>query len=135
MLAFPLGILLALGRQSTLPIIRICSIIYIEVLRGLLLIGVLFIALVMLPLLLPPQWGQPDLLLRGLAGLTLSAAYIAEVVRGGLQSLPRGQLEAARALGLNPILGLLILLPQALRAVIPALVGEFVGLFKETTLL
>lgn len=136
-LAFPLGILLALGRQSTLLLVRFCSILYIEVLRGLPLIGVLFIALVMLPLVLPPQWEQPDSLLRGLAGLTLfSAAYMAEVVRGGLQSVPSGQLEAARALGLNPLLVIgLILLPQALRAIIPAMVGEFVGLFKETTLL
>ncbi len=135
--AFPLGVLLALGRQSTLPIVRLFSTLFIEVMRGLPLIGVLFIGLVMLPLLLPPEWGQPDQLLRGLVGLILfSAAYIAEVVRGGLQSVPRGQLEAARALGLNPLLVIgLILLPQALRTVIPALVGEFVSLFKETTLL
>lgn len=136
-LAFPLGVLLALGRQSTLPIVRLFSTLYIEVLRGLPLIGVLFIALVMLPLLLPPNWSPPDQWLRGLAGLILfSAAYIAEVVRGGLQAIPKEQIEAAQALGLNPLLVIgLIMLPQALRIVIPALVGEFVSLFKETTLL
>ncbi len=136
-LSFPLGVLLALGRQSKLPVVRLFSTLYIEVLRGLPLIGVLFIALVMLPLLLPPNWSQPDQWLRGVAGLILfSAAYIAEVVRGGLQAVPKGQIEAADALGLNPLLVTgLILLPQALKIVIPALVGEFVSLFKETTLL
>jgi general L-amino acid transport system permease protein len=136
-LAFPLGILLALGRQSSWPIVRLFSTLYIEVLRGLPLIGVLFIALILLPLLLPPDWQPPGLLLRGLAGLILfNAAYMAEVVRGGLQAVPKEQLEAARALGLNPLLVInLVLLPQALRAVIPALVGEFVSLFKETALL
>lgn len=111
--------------------------LYIEILRGLPLVGVLFIAIIMLPLLLPPQISPPDPLLRGIVGLSLfAAAYIAEVVRGGLQSIPVGQLEAARALGLNPLQIITkILLPQALRAVIPALVGEFVNLFKETTLL
>lgn len=136
-LSFPLGILLAIGRQSPLPVVRLFCTFYIELLRGLPLIGVLFIALIMLPLLLPPDWAEPDPLLRGLAGLVLfSAAYLAEVVRGGLQAIPRGQLEAARSLGLNPLLVIgLVLLPQALRTVIPALVGEFISLFKETALL
>jgi general L-amino acid transport system permease protein len=137
LLAFPLGVLLALARQSELPVVRWFATLYIEILRGLPLIGVLFIAIVMIPLVLPPQMNQPDPLLRGILGLALfSSAYIAESVRGGLQSIPRGQLEAARALGLNPFQIIVkILLPQALRAVIPALVGEFVNLFKETTLL
>ncbi|MBW4634800.1 MAG: amino acid ABC transporter permease [Iphinoe sp. HA4291-MV1] len=135
-LSFPLGVLLALGRQSQLPIIRWFSILYIEIIRGLPLIGVLFFAQVMLSLFLPVEY-RLDRVLRGIAGLILfSAAYLAENVRGGLQSIPRGQLEAAIALGLNaPLTMLLIVLPQALRAVIPALVGQFIGLFKDTSLL
>ncbi|MBD1939876.1 amino acid ABC transporter permease [Microcoleus sp. FACHB-68] len=135
-LSFPLGVLLALGRQSTLPVVRWFSIFYIEVIRGLPLIGILFMAQVMLPLLLPPEI-RLDRVLRAIAGLTLfSAAYLAENVRGGLQSLPRGQVEAGKALGFNPFLVIgLIVLPQALRAVIPAIVGQFISLFKDTTLL
>ena len=135
-LSFPLGVLLALGRQSTLPVVRWFSIFYIEVIRGLPLIGILFMAQVMLPLLLPPEI-RLDRVLRAIAGLTLfSAAYLAENVRGGLQSLPRGQVEAGKALGFNPFLVVgLIVLPQALRAVIPAIVGQFISLFKDTTLL
>jgi general L-amino acid transport system permease protein len=136
MLSFPLGVLLALGRRSPLPIIRGVSIGYIELVRGLPLIGILFMAQVMLPLLLPPQV-RVDQLVRAIAGLTLfSAAYLAETVRGGLQSLPTGQWEAAKALGFSQPLTLgLIILPQALRAVIPAIVGQFIGLFKDTALL
>ena len=137
-LSFPIGVLLALGRQSRLPVVRLFSILYIEVIRGLPLIGVLFLAQVMLPLFLPSELRfSGDRLLRAIAGLSLfSAAYLAEDVRGGLQAVPRGQREAARALGLSPpLVVVLVVLPQALRAVIPALVGEFVGLFKETTLL
>lgn len=135
-LSFPLGVLLALGRRSDLPIIRTLSILYIEVIRGLPLIGVLFMAQVMLPLVLPAQL-ELDSVIRAIAGLTLfSAAYLAENVRGGLQSVPKGQTEAAQVLGLNPILTLgLVVLPQALRAVIPAIVGQFIGLFKDTSLL
>lgn len=135
-LSFPLGVLLALGRQSDLPMVRWFSIFYIEVIRGLPLIGILFMAQVMLPLLLPPEI-RLDRVLRAIAGLTLfSAAYLAENVRGGLQSLPRGQVEAGKALGFNPFLVVgLIVLPQALRAVIPAIVGQFISLFKDTTLL
>jgi general L-amino acid transport system permease protein len=135
-LSFPLGVLLALGRRSPLPVIRTLSILYIEVIRGLPLIGILFIAGVMLPLILPSQIRMDDVL-RAICGLTLfSAAYLAENVRGGLQSIPSGQLEAAKALGLSPILVLgLIVLPQALRSVIPAIVGQFIGLFKDTSLL
>ncbi|HIK28529.1 MAG: amino acid ABC transporter permease [Oscillatoriaceae bacterium SKW80] len=135
-LSFPLGILLALGRTSQLPVVRWFSIIYIEVIRGLPLIGILFIAQVMLPLVLPPEI-RLDRVLRASAGLTLfSAAYIAENVRGGLQAIPRSQIEAAKALGLNPpLVVLLIILPQALRIAIPSIVGQFIGLFKDTTLL
>mgnify|MGYP001794414813 CR=1 FL=1 len=134
LLSFPMGILLALGRTSDLPVVRWFSILYIEVIRGLPLIGILFLAQVMLPLFLPIRL---DRVLRGVAGLILfSAAYMAENVRGGLQSVPRGQIEAAKVLGLNPALVLfLIVLPQALRAVIPAIVGQFIGLFKDTSLL
>ncbi|MFM7406906.1 MAG: amino acid ABC transporter permease [Cuspidothrix sp.] len=135
-LSFPIGVLLALGRTSNLLIIRWFSIFYIEIVRGLPLIGILFIAQVMLPLFLPNDL-RLDRLIRGIAGLVLfSAAYMAENVRGGLQSIPRGQFEAAKALGLNSVLVLrLIILPQALRAVIPAIVGQFIGLFKDTSLL
>ncbi len=135
-LSFPLGVLLALGRTSPLPVARWFSILYIEVIRGLPLIGILFIAQVMLPLVLPPEI-RLDRVLRAIAGLTLfSAAYVAENVRGGLQSVPRGQVEAAKALGLNaPLVLLLVVLPQALRAAIPSIVGQFIGLFKDTTLL
>lgn len=135
-LSFPIGVLLALGRTSDLLIIRWFSILYIEIVRGLPLIGILFIAQVMLPLFLPNDL-RLDRLIRGIAGLVLfSAAYMAENVRGGLQSIPRGQFEAGKALGLNSVLVLiLIILPQALRAVIPAIVGQFIGLFKDTSLL
>jgi general L-amino acid transport system permease protein len=144
-LSFPLGVLLALGRQSTLPVVRWFCVLYIEVIRGLPLIGILFLAQVMLPLFFPPEYRQIDIfgielfdrVLRGIAGLTLfSAAYLAENVRGGLQAVPRGQAEAAKALGLSaPLVILLIVLPQALKAVIPAIVGQFIGLFKDTSLL
>ena len=133
-LSFPIGVLLALGRTSDLPVVRWFSILYIEIIRGLPLIGILFLAQVMLPLFLPIRLDQ---VLRGVAGLILfSAAYMAENVRGGLQSIPRGQIEAAKVLGLNPVLVLLlIVLPQALRVVIPVIVGQFIGLFKDTSLL
>jgi len=135
-LSFPIGILLALGRTSNLPVVRWFSILYIEIIRGLPLIGILFLAQVMLPLFLPADL-RLDRLLRSIVGLILfSAAYMAENVRGGLQSIPRGQIEAGKALGLNtPLLLTLVILPQALRAVIPAIVGQFIGLFKDTSLL
>jgi general L-amino acid transport system permease protein len=135
-LAFPLGVLLALGRQSELPVVRTICTLYIELIRGLPLIGILFMAQVMLPLVLPGQW-RLDRVVRAIAGLVLfNAAYLAENVRGGLQSIPRGQVEAAKALGLNLPLTLgLIVLPQALRVVIPAIVGQFISLFKDTSLL
>jgi general L-amino acid transport system permease protein len=135
-LSFPIGVLLALGRTSYLPVVRWFCICYIEIVRGLPLIGILFLAQVMLPLFLPTDL-RLDRLLRGVAGLVLfSAAYMAENVRGGLQAIPLGQIEAAKALGLNtPLVVILIILPQALRAVIPAIVGQFIGLFKDTSLL
>jgi len=133
--SFPLGILLALGRRSTLPVIRGFSIAFVELVRGVPLVTVLFMAQVMLPLFLPGDL-RPDKVLRAMAGMVLfSAAYVAENVRGGLQAVPRGQIEAAQALGLNSVLTtLLIVLPQALRAVIPAIVGQLISLFKDTSL-
>lgn len=135
-LAFPLGVLLALGRQSQLPVLRWLSIGWIEVVRGLPLIGILFVAQVMLPLFLPATV-HVDRITPAIAGLVLfNAAYLAENVRGGLQAIPYGQLEAARALGLNSLLlTCWIVLPQALRAVLPAIVGQFISLFKDTALL
>ncbi len=134
-LSFPLGVLLALGRRSNLPIVKGFCVAYIELVRGVPLVTVLFMAQLMLPLFLPDQV-RIDSVLRAMVAVTLfSAAYLAENVRGGLQSLPRGQTEAARALGLNTVqTTLLITLPQALRAVIPVLVGQFIALFKDTSL-
>lgn len=136
-LSFPLGVLLALGRQSSLPVVKLLSTLYIEIIRGLPLIGILFLGQVMLQLFLPPEYPKLDRVIRAIAGLTLfSAAYLAENVRGGLQAVPRGQIEAARAIGLNtPLLTILIVLPQALRTVIPAIGGQFIGLFMDTSLL
>ncbi|MDY6783933.1 MAG: amino acid ABC transporter permease [Cyanobacteriota bacterium] len=135
-LCFPIGVLLALGRRSTLPVVRWLSVAYIELFRGIPLITILFMGQVMLPLFLP-DYIRPDRVVRAIVGLTLfSSAYLAENVRGGLQSVPRGQGEAARALGLNTPLTLgFIVLPQALKAVIPAIVGQFISLFQDTTLL
>ncbi|MBD2243686.1 amino acid ABC transporter permease [Nostoc sp. FACHB-888] len=135
-LSFPIGVLLALGRTSSLPAVRWFSILYIEIVRGVPLIGILFLAQIMLPLFISADV-RLDRVLRAIAGLVLfSAAYMAENVRGGLQSVPRGQIEAAKALGLNTaFVVLFIILPQALRTVIPAIVGQFIGLFKDTSLL
>ena len=133
--SLPLGILLALGRRSDLPVVRSASVVFIEFWRGVPLITVLFFATYMLPLFLPGNW-KIDGLLRVLIGVILfSAAYLAEVVRAGLQAIPRGQFEGAMALGLGywRMMGLIIL-PQALRLVIPGLVNSFIALFKDTTL-
>jgi general L-amino acid transport system permease protein len=133
--SLPLGILLALGRRSDLPVVRSASVIFIEFWRGVPLITVLFFATYMLPLFLPGNW-KIDGLLRVLIGVILfSAAYLAEVVRAGLQAIPRGQFEGAMALGFGywRMMGLVIL-PQALRLVIPGLVNSFIALFKDTTL-
>ncbi|MBN8998091.1 MAG: amino acid ABC transporter permease [Rhizobiales bacterium] len=133
--SLPLAIMLALGRRSRLPLIRLASTIFIEVWRGVPLITVLFMASVMLPLFLP-EGVTFDKLLRALVGVTLfEAAYLAEVIRGGLQALPRGQYEAGMAVGLSYWQRIrLIVMPQALRIVIPGIVGSFIALFKDTTL-
>ncbi len=133
--SFPLGVLLALGRRSTLPIVRWFSIGYIELVRGVPLITILFMAQLMLPLFLPSGLTL-DRVLRAMIGITIfSAAYLAENVRGGLQSIPKGQFEASFALGLNNTKTMgLIILPQALRLVIPILTGQFIALFKDTAL-
>jgi general L-amino acid transport system permease protein len=133
--SLPIGILLALGRRSELPAVRWFAIGFIEFVRGVPLITVLFMASVMLPLFVPQQL-EPDKLLRALIGVALFAsAYMAEVVRGGLAAVPRGQYEAARALALTywRMMGLVIL-PQALRVTLPNIVNTFIGLFKDTTL-
>lgn len=134
-LAFPLGLALALARQSRLGGLRLLSIVYIEVVRGVPLISVLFLAFVTLPLFLPEGF-RPSQFIRALVGYALfAAAYLAENVRGGLQAVPRGQVEAALSLGLSPLqVALFVVLPQALRAVIPAIVGQFIALFKDTSL-
>lgn len=131
----PLGILLALGRRSNLPVIRILCVAFIEFVRAVPLITVLFMSSVMLPLFLPVGMNF-DKLMRALVGFSLfAAAYMAEVVRGGLQAMPRGQYEGAMALGLGYWKMMsLIILPQALRIVIPGMVNTFIGLFKDTTL-
>ncbi len=135
-LALPLGILLALGRRSNLPIVRYFSIGYIELIRGVPLVTILFMANLMVPLFLPVYMRPPDAVIRVAIGFILfEAAYQAENVRGGLQAISRGQHEAAQALGLNGTQSmLLIVLPQALRAVIPALFNSFISLFKDTSL-
>lgn len=134
--SFPLGIALALGRRSDLPAIKAFCIAVIELIRGAPLITWLFIASLMVPLLLDVSPDAIPALGRALVAVTLfSAAYMAENVRGGLQSVPKGQGEAARALGLSGWQTTrLIVLPQALRAVIPAIVGQAIGLFKDTSL-
>jgi general L-amino acid transport system permease protein len=133
--SMPIGIALALGRRSTIPLIRIFSIAFSEFWRGGPLITVLFFATYMLPLFLPGNF-TVDGLVRALIGIALFAgAYQAEVVRGGLAAIPRGQAEAASALGLSWWKTMsLIVMPQALRHVIPGLVNSFIALFKDTSL-
>jgi general L-amino acid transport system permease protein len=133
--SLPLGILLALGRRSHMPIVHSLSVVFIEFWRGVPLITILFFSSYMLPLFLPGTWTL-DALLRVLIGTALFAsAYMAEVVRAGLQAIPRGQIEAGQALGLGywRIMGFIVM-PQALRLVIPGIVNTFIGLFKDTTL-
>lgn len=133
--ALPLGILLALGRRSKLPIIRYFSIGYIELIRGVPLITILYMAAVLLPYFLPLDI-RPDQVIRAMIGFIMfEAAYQAENVRGGLQAIGRGQYEAAHALGLSGAQATtLVILPQALRAVVPALFNSFISLFKDTSL-
>lgn len=133
--ALPLGVLLALGRRSKMPAIQTLCVTFIEFWRGVPLITVLFMSSVMLPLFLPEGMNF-DKLLRALIGVTLfQSAYMAEVVRGGLQAIPKGQIEAAAALGLGYWKSMaLIVLPQALKLVIPGIVNTFIALFKDTSL-
>jgi general L-amino acid transport system permease protein len=134
--AFPLAVLVALGRRSTaLPAVKVLCVVYVELIRGVPLISLLFMASVMFPLFLPPGFNIDKLLRAQIAIILFAAAYLAEVVRSGLQSLPKGQYEAADALGLSYWKKTaLIVLPQALRIVIPPLVNTFIGFFKDTSL-
>jgi general L-amino acid transport system permease protein len=134
-LAFPLALLVALGRRSQLPAIRTFCTIYVELVRGVPLISVLFMASFMFPLFMP-QGLTIDVLIRALAGITLfAAAYMAEVIRGGLQAMPKGQTEAAASLGLSYWqTQFKIILPQALAMVVPGIMNNFISLFKDTSL-
>jgi general L-amino acid transport system permease protein len=134
-ISLPLGILLALGRRSQMPVIRTACIIFIEVVRGVPMVSVLFMASVMLPLFLPTGWNI-DKLLRALIGTSIfAAAYMAEVIRGGLQAIPKGQFEGADSLGLSFWQKTrLIIMPQAIKLVIPSIVNTFIGMFKDTSL-
>jgi general L-amino acid transport system permease protein len=134
-LAFPLAVVVALGRRSNLTAIRSVCAIYVELIRGVPLISVLFMASFMFPLFMPPGT-SPDVLLRVLVGITLfAAAYLAETVRGGLQAIPKGQVEAAQSLGLGYWqTQRKIVLPQALTMVLPAIMNNFISIFKDTSL-
>jgi general L-amino acid transport system permease protein len=133
--SFPIGLLLALGRRSSLPLVKAFCVLFIEMVRGVPLVTILFLSSIILPLFLPEDV-RIDRVLRAMIGMTFfAAAYMAENVRGGLQAIPRGQIEAARAVGLNNLQTMsFIVLPQALRLVIPAIVGQFIALFMDTTL-
>jgi general L-amino acid transport system permease protein len=133
--AFPIGVLLALGRRSRLPAIKALCVVYIELIRGVPLISLLFMSSVMLPLFLPEGYSIDKLLRAQIAIIMFAAAYIAETVRGGLQAIPKGQYEGAASLGLTYWQQMRkIVLPQALRIVIPPLVSIFISLFKDTSL-
>lgn len=133
--SFPLGMALALARVSRLPIVKFLSTIFIEVWRGIPLISVLFMSSVLLPIFLPDSW-EINKLLRALIGVTIfSSAYMAEVIRGGIQGLSKGQLEAAHSLGMSYWkTQIYIILPQAIKNVVPGIVNNFIALFKDTTL-
>jgi general L-amino acid transport system permease protein len=134
-LSFPIGVALALGRRSSLPVVKIFSTAFIEIVRGVPLVTILFMFSIILALFLPPE-SRLDRLMRALMAMTIfSSAYMAENVRGGLQAVPSGQEEAGKAVGLSNFqIMTFIVLPQALRLVIPAIVGQFISLFKDTTL-
>ena len=134
--AYPLGVVLALGRQSRLPVVKTLCVLYIELIRGVPLISLLFMSSVVFPLFFPEGFKIPNAVIRALVAIILfTAAYIAEVVRGGLQAIPRGQYEAAESLGLNYYLTMrLIILPQALKIVIPPSVSILISAFKDTSL-
>jgi len=135
LLAFPLAIVLALGRRSQMPVVHSLSVAYIELIRGVPLITILFMASVMLPLFLPTGTTIDKLLRAQIAVILFAAAYLAEIIRGGLQAIPKGQYEAADALGLSYSRKMrLVILPQALTMVIPPLVNTFIGTFKDTSL-
>jgi general L-amino acid transport system permease protein len=134
--SFPLGILLALGRRSALLAVSAFCVGFIEVVRGAPLVAWLFFGQFVLPLLLPPALDPPNIVRAMFMFTIFSAAYVAEIVRGGLQGVPEGQYEAARALGLHPTrMMALVILPQALRSTIPAMISHFISLFKDTSLL
>ncbi len=135
-IAFPLGLILALGRTSKMPVISLLSTLYIELIRGVPLVTVLFLAWIMVPLFVPENLRVPQMI-RAIAGFALfAAAYLAEYVRGGLQGVPKGQWEAAWAVGLSGYQTVTyIILPQAIRSVIPALIGQAIAIFKDTSLL
>jgi general L-amino acid transport system permease protein len=135
--SFPIGVLLALGRRGSLPIIRLFSVNVIEIVRGAPLYTLLIFGVFVLPLMLPPGIGKPPNIILAMIVFTLfSSVYVAEIVRGGLQGVHEGQYEAARALGL-PVRKImrLVILPQALRSTIPAMISHFISLFKDTSLL
>jgi general L-amino acid transport system permease protein len=133
--AYPLGVVLALGRQSKMPTVKTLSILYIELIRGVPLISLLFMSAVVFPLFFPEGFNIHALIRAQVAIILFTAAYIAEVVRGGLQAIPRGQYEAAQSLGLNYYLTMrLIILPQALKIVIPPSVSILISAFKDTSL-
>jgi His/Glu/Gln/Arg/opine family amino acid ABC transporter permease subunit len=133
--AYPLGVVMALGRRSKMPTLRILSVIYIELIRGVPLISLLFMSSVVFPLFLPEGVTINNIIRAQVAIILFTAAYIAEVVRGGLQAIPRGQYEAAESLGLNYYLSMrLIILPQALKIVIPPSVQQLISAFKDTSL-
>lgn len=134
--SFPIGVLLALGRRSKMPVVKYASVGYIELIRGVPMITLLFMFMIAMPLVLPSGVTAPENAVRAMIAIVaFEAAYAAENVRGGMQSVSHGQYEAASALGLGTIQSLrLIILPQALRAVIPAIVGQFISLFKDTSL-
>ncbi|MDE1996061.1 MAG: amino acid ABC transporter permease [Rhizobiaceae bacterium] len=133
--SFPFGILLALGRRSKMPVLRMLCVIFIEIIRGVPLITVLFMASYMLPLFMPQGW-TVDKLLRAVVGVAIfTSAYMAEVIRGGLQAVPKGQFEGADSLGLGYWQKMrLIVLPQAIKLVIPGIVNTYIGMFKDTSL-
>lgn len=134
--SFPIGILLALGRRSTLPAVRTFSVGFIELIRGVPLVTLLIFGIFVLPLLLPPGVDLPNIVLAMIMFIVFSSAYTAEITRGGLQGVPDGQYEAARALGFRyPRMMALVVLPQALRNTIPAMISHNISLFKDTSLL
>ena len=136
-LSFPIGVVMALARRSSFPLIRPLAVAYIELIRGVPLISLLFMGQFAIGFLFPPGVTVPGPIPRAIIMITLfSAAYVAEVVRGGLQSVPAGQVEAGKALGLSPFtITTQIVLPQALRNSIPALIGQFISLLKDVSLL